>query len=265
MAQRSRRYQERAFTHLGRGRPADGDDRRGEDRRGRRRSWRRRSRPRGSWGALRSGPSRPRRSGAPATATSSPPRYATRCGCRGRGPVRAGGGAARVRRRRAHARPRPDGELGVVDVGGGSSELVVGQVPGPGLVVGVVRRSAPASWPTATCAPIRRRRRSSPRPRARSRRSSASSMSPHPAEAVAVGGSAASLSEARRAAARRGRVRPRAGPARGRARREVARRFGLDVERVRLLPAGLLILQAAAGAVRAPAQGRPAAASARAC
>jgi exopolyphosphatase/guanosine-5'-triphosphate,3'-diphosphate pyrophosphatase len=68
---------------------------------------------------------------------------------------------------------------------------------------------------------------------------------PHPAEAVAVGGSATSLHRL-------------AGPlldsaAFGRCLQllcadrasEVARRFALDRERVRLLPAGLLILQAA--------------------
>ena len=39
------------------------------------------------------------------------------------------GGAAGVRRRGRHARARARGELGVVDVGGGSSELVVGTAP----------------------------------------------------------------------------------------------------------------------------------------
>jgi exopolyphosphatase/guanosine-5'-triphosphate,3'-diphosphate pyrophosphatase len=75
---------------------------------------------------------------------------------------------------------------------------------------------------------------------------------PHPAEAVAVGGSAASLCRL-------------AGPfldgealkraldllARTRA-ADVARRFGLDRERVRLLPAGLLILEGVAGRFGVP-------------
>ena len=69
---------------------------------------------------------------------------------------------------------------------------------------------------------------------------------PHPAEAVAVGGSATSLRLPGRADARRRGVRA----ARWRCsaterRRSTWPRFALDVERVRLLPAGLLILQAA--------------------
>ena len=75
---------------------------------------------------------------------------------------------------------------------------------------------------------------------------------PQPSEAVAVGGSAASL---RRLAgsrldaeAFRRSLRLLAGePA-----RVIARRFELDIERVRLLPAGLLILQAAAERFAAP-------------
>jgi exopolyphosphatase/guanosine-5'-triphosphate,3'-diphosphate pyrophosphatase len=75
---------------------------------------------------------------------------------------------------------------------------------------------------------------------------------PHPAEAVAVGGSAASLrrlagslldadaftKSLRLLAAEPARV--------------IARRFDLHIERVRLLPAGLLILQAAAERFGAP-------------
>ena len=75
---------------------------------------------------------------------------------------------------------------------------------------------------------------------------------PHPAEAVAVGGSAASL--------------PRlVGPVldakafatamlvlTSEPAREIARRLELDIERVRLLPAGLLILRAAAERFAAP-------------
>jgi exopolyphosphatase/guanosine-5'-triphosphate,3'-diphosphate pyrophosphatase len=68
---------------------------------------------------------------------------------------------------------------------------------------------------------------------------------PRPDEAVAVGGSAASLSRLA------GRILDAAAFARALAelvsapRREVARRLGLEVDRVRLLPAGLVILQAA--------------------
>ena len=138
----------------------------------------------------------------------------------------------------------PSGELGVVDVGGGSSELVVGVVPdrvnwctsfavGSGdLADGCLHSDPPSSTELA-----------------RARREVARALKcldvPHPVEAVAVGGSAASL-------------RRLAGPlldadAFTRSLRllaheravDVARRFALDVERVRLLPAGLLILEAA--------------------
>ncbi len=138
----------------------------------------------------------------------------------------------------------PLSPLGVVDVGGGSSELVVGQAPdqvtwstsfglGSGDLADRFLRSDPPSQDEL----------------AQARSEIAQVLSgldvPEPAEAVAVGGSASSL-------------RRLAGPlldadaftrslrllATERA-TEVARRFALDLERVRLLPAGLLILQAA--------------------
>jgi exopolyphosphatase / guanosine-5'-triphosphate,3'-diphosphate pyrophosphatase len=139
---------------------------------------------------------------------------------------------------------QPDGELGVVDVGGGSSELVVGTAPdkvswcasfevGSGDLAAEHLKSDPPS----------------PAELSRARAQVASAIAglsvPRPAEAVAVGGSAASL---RRLAGdvldadafnRALRV---LGTERA---RDVAKRFALDIERVRLLPAGLLILQAA--------------------
>jgi exopolyphosphatase/guanosine-5'-triphosphate,3'-diphosphate pyrophosphatase len=139
----------------------------------------------------------------------------------------------------------PAGELGVVDVGGGSSELVIGTVPdrvswsasfavGSGEIAASCLRSDPPSEDQLA--------------EARDRVAGALAVSdvPRPAEAVAVGGSAASL--ARLAGTRldadvfaRSLHALAAEPA-----ADVARRFGLDVRRVRLLPAGLLILQAAA-------------------
>jgi exopolyphosphatase/guanosine-5'-triphosphate,3'-diphosphate pyrophosphatase len=139
---------------------------------------------------------------------------------------------------------RPSGELGVVDVGGGSSELVVGTAPdrvswctsfgvGSGDLADECLHSDPPS--TAELAEARSRVDQALR----------GLHVPHPAEAVAVGGSATSL-------------RRLAGPlldatAFTRTLRllgseraaDVALRFTLDLERVRLLPAGLLILQAA--------------------
>lgn len=134
--------------------------------------------------------------------------------------------------------------LGVVDVGGGSSELVVGQAPD--------QVSWSASFPLGSGDLARRHLRSDP-PTAEdiagARREVDATLGdvdvPQPAEAVAVGGSAASL--ARMA----GRLLDAAAFARALAEliaapgQEVARRFGVEVERVRLLPAGLVILQAA--------------------
>lgn len=147
----------------------------------------------------------------------------------------------------------PSGALGVVDVGGRSSELVVGAVPddidwcssiptGSGELADRCLRSDP---PT-------------PEELHDARASVAHALNglevPRPTEAVAVGGSATSL-------------RRLAGPMLDReaftqslnllcsARSvDVARRFALDLERVRLLPAGLLILEAAAERFGAPLQ-----------
>jgi exopolyphosphatase/guanosine-5'-triphosphate,3'-diphosphate pyrophosphatase len=138
----------------------------------------------------------------------------------------------------------PGGELGVVDVGGGSSELVVGTAPdrvswctsfavGSGdLAEGFLHSDPPSATELSQA-------------RAQVADAIAGLEVPHPIEAVAVGGSAASL-------------RRLAGPlldAEAFARAlgllatetatEIATRFALDRERVRLLPAGLLILQAA--------------------
>ena len=138
----------------------------------------------------------------------------------------------------------PAGKLGVVDVGGGSSELVVGTAPdrvswstsfglGSGDLADGWLKSDPPS------------RRELAAARSRVAEALEGLEAPHPSEAVAVGGSATSL-------------RRLAGPvldpeafkrslrllATERA-TDVARRFALDLERVRLLPAGLLILQAA--------------------
>jgi exopolyphosphatase / guanosine-5'-triphosphate,3'-diphosphate pyrophosphatase len=145
----------------------------------------------------------------------------------------------------------PAGPLGVVDVGGGSSELVVGTVPdridwyvsfplGSGQLTDECLPSDPPSAEEIA--------------RAGKRISEAlEGVQPPPtASVVAVGGSATSL-------------RRIAGPlldagafarvltllAAERA-SEVARRFELDADRVRLLSAGLLILQAAAERFGAP-------------
>jgi exopolyphosphatase / guanosine-5'-triphosphate,3'-diphosphate pyrophosphatase len=147
--------------------------------------------------------------------------------------------------------PWPDGVLGVVDVGGGSSELVVGERPDrirwwASLPLGSAVLTRPGSCadpPTAE---------DLDRSRARIAAEIEALDVPQPATAVAAGGSATSL----------GRL---IGPVLdastlGRAlgllsmwsAAEVAARFGIDTERARLLPAGLLLLEAAANAFGVP-------------
>ncbi len=138
----------------------------------------------------------------------------------------------------------PGGDLGVVDVGGGSSELVVGVAPdqvrwctsfgvGSGDLTAQVLRSDPPSSEELA------------RARAQLADAVAGIDVPHPAEAVAVGGSAASLRRLAGPVLDATAFRRALGLLSGENAAEVARRFALDIERVRLLPAGLLILQAA--------------------
>jgi exopolyphosphatase/guanosine-5'-triphosphate,3'-diphosphate pyrophosphatase len=135
-------------------------------------------------------------------------------------------------------------DLGVVDMGGGSCELVVGRAPD--------RISWAASLPLGSAELTQRYRFSDPPGSgelAEARKDVEAILNvldvPSPARASAVGGNAASLATlagtpldevaftrslellCRRPAA------------------EVARQYGLEPERVRLLPAGLLILQGA--------------------
>jgi exopolyphosphatase/guanosine-5'-triphosphate,3'-diphosphate pyrophosphatase len=139
----------------------------------------------------------------------------------------------------------PASELAVVDAGGGSCELAVGRPPD--------RVTWSASLPLGSAELTRACLPSDPpadpelrRARARIAAALAGLGAPRVGAAVAVGGSAASLSRL-------------AGPVLGAAALEralaqlvgqpaelVAPRVGLEVQRVRLLPAGLLILQAVA-------------------
>jgi len=152
---------------------------------------------------------------------------------------------------------RPDGALGVVDVGGGSSELVVGSVPDQ------------VSWSTSLwlgSAELTDRCMPSDPPsedelaaaRARVSGELAGLEIPPTAEVVAVGGSATSLCRLAGPCLDRDAFARSLALLSGRPRLEIAREFELDVERVRLLPAGLLILQAASelfGAVLHVARG----------
>jgi len=140
---------------------------------------------------------------------------------------------------------RPSGPLGVADVGGGSSELVIGHPPDEitwwtsvPMGSGALAHRCLRSDPPATEELIEARRMVAD--------ALADIRVPRPTEAAAVGGSAASL--ARLAGPLLdGPVFTRSlGLLASHPAAEVARRFELDVERVRLLPAGLLILQAVA-------------------
>jgi exopolyphosphatase/guanosine-5'-triphosphate,3'-diphosphate pyrophosphatase len=147
----------------------------------------------------------------------------------------------------------PGGQLGVVDVGGGSTELVVGTWAAGvtwsvSLPVGssvVTEADLPTDPP-------------SPAELARLRRKLARVFAgvevPRPVRAYAVGGSATSLQRLV------GGVLERDALARGlqalvtRPAEEIALRLGLHPERARLLPAGLLLLDAASRALQAPLQ-----------
>ena len=139
---------------------------------------------------------------------------------------------------------RPSGRLGVVDVGGGSSELVVGTAPdrvswwtslpvGSGALADRCLRSDPPSSEQLDDA------------RARIAAALAGVEVPHPSEAVAVGGSAASLGRVVGPLLDAGAFSRSLGVLCAERAREIAHRWGLDQDRARLLPAGLLILEAA--------------------
>jgi exopolyphosphatase/guanosine-5'-triphosphate,3'-diphosphate pyrophosphatase len=134
--------------------------------------------------------------------------------------------------------------LGVVDVGGGSSELVVGEAPD--------RVAWSTSFPLGSGDLARKHLRSDP-PTAEEVAAARGEIDgllgeidvPQPEEAAAVGGSAASLARLAGRILDAGAFAGALAELIAAPRRDVARRFGLEVERVRLLPAGLVILQAA--------------------
>jgi len=145
----------------------------------------------------------------------------------------------------------PAGPVGVVDVGGGSSELVLGEAPdrvrwsasfalGSGDLADAYLRSDPPGSAELDAA------------RAHVSRTFNGLQVPHPRLVIAVGGSATSLRAVAgdvlddEAFARALDVLASAGSA------ELAGRFELDPGRVRLLPAGLVILQAASERFGAP-------------
>ena len=135
----------------------------------------------------------------------------------------------------------PAGELGV---GGGSSELVVGTAPDQ------IRWST--SFPIGSADLAERCLHSDPptqreleAARAEVVRATDTIRAPHPAEAVAVGGSATSLRQLAGPRLDEAAIERSLGLVAGERAAVVARDYGLDLERVRLLPAGLVILQRA--------------------
>ncbi len=146
-----------------------------------------------------------------------------------------------------------EGELGVVDVGGGSSELVVGRAPRRhvGWWASVALGSAVLTHRVLTDDPPGEAQLDG------ARRQIAAELGtlrvPRPATGRR-GRRQRDLAEHARGARcwtrRRCRGRSHCSCANGRA--EVAGRFGIDPERARLLPAGLLILEGVARAFGAP-------------
>jgi exopolyphosphatase/guanosine-5'-triphosphate,3'-diphosphate pyrophosphatase len=148
---------------------------------------------------------------------------------------------------------QPDGQLGVADVGGGSSELVVGRPPN--------EISWWASFAVGSGDLAHRFLSSDPPAEgelAEVRREVVDALAdvevPRPAEAAAVGGSAASLARLAGPVLDAAAFARALGLLASQPAAQIARRFGLDVERVRLLPAGLLILQEAAERFGQPLQ-----------
>jgi exopolyphosphatase/guanosine-5'-triphosphate,3'-diphosphate pyrophosphatase len=145
----------------------------------------------------------------------------------------------------------PRGALGVVDVGGGSTELIVGTAQGGvtwsvSLAVGswaLTVADLPSDPPT---------RGELARLREKLARVFAPVQAPQPMAAYAVGGSATSMRRLMGIALgyealERGLQTLVARPA-----ADVALRLGLHPERARLMPAGILLLDAAARALQAP-------------
>lgn len=142
---------------------------------------------------------------------------------------------------RQHGQPRVGGALGVVDIGGGSSELIVGVPPdqiewcrslaiGSSDLIGSEMRSDPPS--ADECA----------RASARVHDAFAGLQPPEVVRAVAVGGSAASLTRIVGPLLDQGALGLSLEVLQRLPAAEVAQRYQLDIDRVRLLPSGILIL-----------------------
>jgi exopolyphosphatase / guanosine-5'-triphosphate,3'-diphosphate pyrophosphatase len=148
---------------------------------------------------------------------------------------------------------RLDGTIGVVDVGGGSTELAVGTYDG-----GVswwcsfrVGSGSIAADHLTTDPPAREELAAA---RGHASEVLAHTTVPKPDCAVAVGGSAASLRAVVGDVLEPGTLERAMQLLSSAPAAAVAHRYGLDAERVRLLPAGILILDAASHALGQPLQ-----------
>ena len=148
---------------------------------------------------------------------------------------------------------RLEGTIGVVDVGGGSTELAVGTYDG-----GVTWSS---SYRLGSGSIAEDHLRTDPPARAELAAARAHACAvlggvpvPQPDGAVAVGGSAASLRTVVGDVLEPGTLERALGVLSNDPAAAVARRYALDAERVRLLPAGILILDAASQVLGQPLQ-----------
>jgi len=147
--------------------------------------------------------------------------------------------------------PPPDGPVGVVDVGGGSTELVVGSAAG-GVTWSVSLRLGSRAVTECLSDPP------SPDELARQRdllgRAFAAVEVPRTAAAYAVGGSAGSLQRLLGGVLDHGSLSRALNTLVTLPADEIALVLGLHAERARLLPAALLLLDAASRAMNAPLQ-----------
>jgi exopolyphosphatase/guanosine-5'-triphosphate,3'-diphosphate pyrophosphatase len=148
---------------------------------------------------------------------------------------------------------RPPGLLGVVDVGGGSTELVAGtHEDGVTWSVSLPLGSAVVAHDDLLSDPPTALELARVRDKLAAR--FAEVHAPRPAVAYAVGGSATSMQRLMGAALDRDSLARGLATLVARPAEEVATRLGLRLERVRLLPAAILLLDAASRTLRAPLQ-----------
>ncbi|HEY5317886.1 MAG TPA: hypothetical protein VIJ20_07890, partial [Solirubrobacteraceae bacterium] len=140
---------------------------------------------------------------------------------------------------------RPRGALGVVDVGGGSSEIVVGTAPHDiGWWFSCAIGSGDLADEYLRSDPPRAEELSAARDRVAAALGGVTAPVPAPLEAVAVGGSATSMRRLAGSLLDQAAFERSFSVLAAERAADVARRFAIDLERVRLLPAGLLILEA---------------------